>query len=64
VVKVNGQEVLSKPVSIDTVKDGWLTEDIDLAPYSGQNAKVELLNKPTGWFCEAAYWGEISLKGL
>lgn len=65
VVKLNGKEVLNQPVSAATVKsDGWLTVDIDLAPYAGQTVKAELLNKPTGWFCEAAYWGEISLIGL
>lgn len=64
VVKINGQDVRSTPVSADTVKDGWLTVDVDLAPYAGQTVKAELLNQPTGWFCEAAYWGEITLIGL
>lgn len=64
IVKFNGEEVVNRPVSKDTVTDGWLTVDIDLAPYAGQTVKAELLNAPTGWFCEAAYWGEISLLGL
>ena len=64
IVKFNGEEVLSKPVSADTVTDGWLTVEIDLAPYAGKTVKAELLNQPTGWFCEAAYWGEIALVGL
>ena len=63
-VKINGEEVRSTPVSADTVSDGWLTVDVDLAPYAGQTIKAELLNQPTGWFCEAAYWGEIALLGL
>jgi hypothetical protein len=64
VVKVNGEEVRSTPVSADTVTDGWLTVDLDLAPYAGQTVKVELLNQPTGWFCEAAYWGQIEFVGI
>ena len=64
VVKINGQEVQSTPVSVDTVTNGWLTVDVDLTPYAGQTIKAELLNQPTGWFCEAAYWGEIVLAGL
>ncbi|MBL7644599.1 MAG: ADP-ribosylglycohydrolase family protein [Candidatus Hydrogenedentes bacterium] len=64
VVKLNGKEVVNQTVSADTVTDGWLTVEVDLAPYAGQMVKAELLNKPTGWFCEAAYWGEISLIGL
>lgn len=64
IVKLNGEEVVNRPVSEATVTDGWLTVDIDLAPYAGQTVKAEILNAPTGWFCEAAYWGEISLLGL
>jgi hypothetical protein len=64
IVKFNGEEILNTPVSADTVTDGWMTVDIDLAPYAGKTVKAEILNQPTGWFCEAAYWGEISLIGL
>lgn len=64
IVKINGKEELRQDVSQSTVKDGWLTEDIDLAPYAGQTVKIELFNQPTGWFCEAAYWAEIKLVGV
>jgi hypothetical protein len=64
VVKIDGKDVLTQPVSVDTVKDGWLDVEIDLAPYAGKTVKVELLNKPSGWFCEAAYWAEITLTGV
>ncbi len=63
-VKIDGEEVLNTPVGKDTVVDGWQTEKIDLAPYAGKIVRVELFNQPTGWFCEAAYWGEITLAGL
>lgn len=64
IVKLNGEVVVDTPVSNDTVTDGWLTTEIDLTPYAGKTVKAELLNQPTGWFCEAAYWGEISLVGI
>jgi hypothetical protein len=64
IVKLNGEEVVNTPVSADTVTDGWMTVDVDLAPYAGKTVKAEILNQPTGWFCEAAYWGEITLLGL
>ena len=64
IVKLNGEVVVDTPVSAETVTDGWLTVDVDLAPYAGQTVKAELFNQPTGWFCEAGYWGEISLLGF
>ncbi|MCC6490806.1 MAG: ADP-ribosylglycohydrolase family protein [Candidatus Hydrogenedentes bacterium] len=64
IVKIDGAEVVNTPVSAETVHDGWLTVDIDLAPFAGKTVKAEILNQPTGWFCEAAYWGEISLIGF
>jgi hypothetical protein len=52
VVRANGRQILRKPVSKDTTTDGhWLTEVINL----------ELVNQPTGWSYEAAYWVEISV---
>jgi hypothetical protein len=64
VVRIDGKEVLTQPVGIETVKDGWLTVDVPLADYAGKTVKIELLNKPSGWFCEAAYWAEIKLSGV
>lgn len=69
IVKVNGQEVRSIPVSADTVEKtgenaGWLSTEIDLSPFAGKAVRIELLNQPTGWFCEAAYWAQIELIGL
>jgi hypothetical protein len=63
IVKINGEEVRSADVGADSVTDGWLTMEVDLKPYAGKTIKIELLNHPTGWFCEAAYWGEIALVG-
>jgi hypothetical protein len=62
IIKANGRQILRKPVCKDTVTDGhWLTEAIDLSPFAGQQVKLELVNQPTGWSYEAAYWAEVSM---
>jgi hypothetical protein len=61
VVRVNDKEMLRRPVGKTTAVDGWLTVDQDLTDYAGQNVKLELVNQPTGWSWEAAYWAEIEL---
>ena len=63
IVRVNGKELLRKAVSKATVTEApWLVEQVDLSAFAGrQAAKVELVNQPTGWSFEAAYWAEIKL---
>jgi hypothetical protein len=62
VVKADGKEILRKADGTETTGLGlWLTEEIDLTPYAGKTVKIELVNEPSGWFCEAAYWAEISV---
>jgi hypothetical protein len=39
----------------------WMTEDVDLSPLAGKTVTVELVNQPTGWTFEAAYWAEIRI---
>jgi hypothetical protein len=61
IIRAKGRELLRRTVGPQTAKDGWLTEEIDLSAYAGKETKIELLNQPTGWSFEAAYWGEISI---
>ena len=63
IVRVNGKELLRKPVSKQTAtNDPWLIQQVDLSPFAGQKvAKIELINQPSGWFYEAAYWAEIAI---
>ncbi len=62
IVRVAGQELLRKAVSSKTATDShWLSQSIDLTPFSGQKVKVELINQPSGWAYEAAYWTEIAI---
>jgi hypothetical protein len=61
IVKVDGKELRRKPVDAKTAPDLWLTLDIDLSAYAGNRVKVELINQPSGWYCEAAYWAELAI---
>jgi len=62
IVKVNGKGVVHKPVSKATAaNDPWLTEEIDLSANAGKTVKLELINQPSGWTFEAAYWAEIAV---
>jgi len=63
VVKADGKELLKKPVSAQTAAGLWLTETIDLASFAGKSVKLELVNQPTAWAFEAAYWAEIAVIG-
>lgn len=61
-IRVDGKRVVQKPVSKATAtSDPWLTEELDLTPHAGKNIKLELVNQPSGWSYEAAYWAEIAL---
>ena len=60
-VKVNDREVLRQSVGRSTAQDGWLPVRLDLSDYAGQNIKLDLVNQPSGWAYEAAYWAEINM---
>jgi hypothetical protein len=61
VVKVDGE------LALETDVGGKLSEfrmyTVGLSPYRGKTVTLELLNQPTGWSNEAAYWGEITVSG-
>ena len=63
IVRVDGTVVLQKAVSPATCTQGhWLQQDVDLSPFAGREITLELVNQPTGWSYEAAYWGEIAIE--
>jgi len=61
VVKAEGKVLLKKPIGKDTATAGWMRARVDLSAYAGRQIKLELVNQPTGWMCEAAYWARIDL---
>jgi hypothetical protein len=60
-INADGRELRRKTVGPKTTTDHWLTEEVDLSEYAGRTVKLELVNQPTGWAYEAAYWAEIKL---
>lgn len=61
VVKVDGETVLEQPVGPETATEGWLEATVDLTPYAGRTVNLEVVNQPTGWMCEAAYWAQVAV---
>ncbi len=61
VIRANGQVLLRKPVSKDTAVDHWMTVEQDLGAFAGKSVLLELVNQPSGWSYEAAYWAEIAV---
>jgi len=62
IARVDKKELLRKPIGKAGSKNGWMTIDLDLSPYAGKSVKIELVNQPSGWSFETAFWGEIALK--
>ena len=55
VVMINGNQALNK----DIEETKWQHIRIDLTKYAGKSVTIELQNRATGWFNEAAYWSQI-----
>lgn len=62
IVRVDEKELLRRTIGPQTTTVGWTDVVVDLSPYAGRTVKIELVNEPTGWRFEAAYWAEISLR--
>jgi len=62
IVRVNGQDMLRQPVGKETAQKLWAKAEVDLTPLAGKSAKLELVNQPTGWRNEAAYWASIAIE--
>ena len=63
IVKADGKELLKKTIKVNTedAPNQWLTEDVDLSPMAGKEVNVEIINQPTEWSWEAAYFAEIKV---
>jgi hypothetical protein len=64
IIAVNGKQITRKQVGKETAPDGWMDVKLDLSDYAGKKIKLELINQPTDWAFEAAYWAEITLVSL
>ncbi len=61
IVKADGEPLLRKTVGLETTSVGWTEVSVDLSRFAGRTVNLELVNEPTGWHYEGAYWAEISL---
>jgi hypothetical protein len=61
IVKANDEELFGQLVGKETADDGWLEVEVDLSDYAGKEIFLELVNQPTGWSFEAAYWAKIEI---
>ena len=62
IVKINGEELKRQSIDKNSVDSkGWADFSIDLSKYAGKKVKIELLNQPSDWICEAGYWAKIEL---
>jgi hypothetical protein len=57
IVKADGKELLKRQII-----GGWTDVSVDLSEYAGKTVKLELLNQPNGWACEAGYWSKIVIE--
>ena len=64
VVRGEGKELLRQTVAVngEARKDAWLDTAVDLSPFAGKIVTLEVLNQPSGWAFEAAYWAVLALE--
>ena len=60
-VRVDGKEVLRKTVGKDTAPNTWMEATVDLSAWAGKEVRLELVNQPTEWSWEAAFWSKIEI---
>jgi len=60
-VKADGRVLLEKTIGPDTAENLWTDIEVDLSKYAGKTVKLELVNQPSGWKFEAAYWARIEI---
>jgi hypothetical protein len=61
IVHADGEELLRAEIDAERAPDGYCTVEVGLSAFRGRTVPVRLLNQPTGWMCEAAYWDSIEL---
>lgn len=59
IVKANSETLVRKAIGPQSTSVGWTDVHVDLSRFAGQTVKLELVNEPTGWHYEAAFWGQI-----
>jgi hypothetical protein len=63
IVRADDTELLRKPINKESsTNDPWLVQEVDLSRFGGRSGlKLEVINQPSGWSYEAAYWAELAI---
>jgi hypothetical protein len=61
IVNANGEQLLRKTIGSESTSLGWTEVAVDLSQFAGREVKLELVNEPTDWHYEAAFWSQITL---
>ena len=62
VVKTDGKEAARRKIGKATVKEGWLSVEVDLSKFAGKTVKLEVENRADGWSWEAGYFARIAVE--
>ena len=60
-VRVNEQEVQQVAITRKTAPDGWLTVDVDLTRFAGNEARLQLVHQASGVRNASAYWAQVQV---
>jgi hypothetical protein len=64
IVRADGKQLLRRTIGKESAADGWTNADVDLTSFAGKSVALELVNQPTDWAFEAAYWASIEIESL
>jgi len=62
IVRADGKELLKKTVGKETAENGWMDLAVDLTRFAGKTVALELVNQPSAWSWETAFWARIAVE--
>jgi len=60
-VRADGTELLKKAVDKSGAPGGWMDVQVNLSGFAGRTIALELVNQPSGWSWETAFWAQIAI---
>jgi len=64
IVKIDGVPIVATDLRTQSPKDNrvdFRAFDMSLEPWVGKDVLIELVNQPTGWYYEAAFWHNLRM---
>ena len=62
-VRVNESEVQRLPVTAETAPTGWLTADVDISSFVGDETRIQLVHQARGSRNASGYWAQVRVVG-